>query len=183
MLQSLHVKNLALMEETEVEFGPGLNILTGETGAGKSLLIGGINLALGGKFEKEMLRKGAEAALVELVFSGNSKQVKEKLAEMELEAMDDDCVIISRKMQPGKSVCKINGETVTAKQIKELCQMAHRRGETLSQMAIQWLLADSAVTSVLVGVHSKAQLLENLKALEFAPLTKEEIDRINEISL
>ena len=62
MLQSLHVKNLALMEETEVEFGPGLNILTGETGAGKSLLIGGINLALGGKFEKEMLRKGAEAA-------------------------------------------------------------------------------------------------------------------------
>ena len=51
MLQSLHVKNLALMEETEVEFGPGLNILTGETGAGKSLLIGGINLALGGKFE------------------------------------------------------------------------------------------------------------------------------------
>lgn len=70
-----------------------------------------------------------------------------------------------------------------AKQIKELCQMAHRRGETLSQMAIQWLLADSAVTSVLVGVHSKAQLLENLKALEFAPLTKEEIDRINEISL
>lgn len=123
MLQSLHVKNLALMEETEVEFGPGLNILTGETGAGKSLLIGGINLALGGKFEKEMLRKGAEAALVELVFSGNSKQVKEKLAEMELEAMDDDCVIISRKMQPGKSVCKINGETVTAKQIKELAEV------------------------------------------------------------
>ena len=52
MLLSLHVKNLALMEETEVEFGPGLNILTGETGAGKSLLIGGIHLALGGKFEK-----------------------------------------------------------------------------------------------------------------------------------
>ena len=66
MLQSLHVKNLALMEETEVEFGQGLNILTGETGAGKSLLIGSINLALGGKFEKEMLRKGADSALVEI---------------------------------------------------------------------------------------------------------------------
>ena len=54
MLTSLHVKNLALMEETEVEFGEGLNILTGETGAGKSLLIGSVNLALGGKFEREM---------------------------------------------------------------------------------------------------------------------------------
>ena len=72
MLQSLHVKNLALMEETEVEFGQGLNILTGETGAGKSLLIGSINLALGGKFEKEMLRKGADSALVELVFTGSA---------------------------------------------------------------------------------------------------------------
>ena len=72
MLRSLHVKNLALMEETEVEFGEGLNILTGETGAGKSLLIGSVNLALGGKFEREMLRKGAESALVELVFTADS---------------------------------------------------------------------------------------------------------------
>ena len=79
MLQSLHVKNLALMEETEVEFGRGLNILTGETGAGKSLLIGSVNLALGGKFEKEMLRKGAESALVELVFSGGSEKIRQKL--------------------------------------------------------------------------------------------------------
>ncbi|MCI8696919.1 MAG: AAA family ATPase, partial [Lachnospiraceae bacterium] len=62
MLTSLHVKNLALMEETEVEFGEGLNILTGETGAGKSLLIGSVNLALGGKFEREMLRKGIRTA-------------------------------------------------------------------------------------------------------------------------
>ena len=58
MLRSLHVKNLALIRETEVEFGEGLNILTGETGAGKSLLIGSVNLALGGKFEKDMLRRG-----------------------------------------------------------------------------------------------------------------------------
>lgn len=123
MLQSLHVKNLALMEETEVEFGRGLNILTGETGAGKSLLIGSVNLALGGKFEKEMLRKGAESALVELVFSGGSEKIRQKLAEMELEAEEDGTVIISRKMQPGKSICKINGELVTAKQVKELAEV------------------------------------------------------------
>lgn len=123
MLQSLHVKNLALMEETEVEFGEGLNILTGETGAGKSLLIGSINLALGGKFEKEMLRTGAETALVELVFSADSHRVREKLEQMELEPAEDGTVIISRKMQVGKSVCRINGETVTAKQVKELAEV------------------------------------------------------------
>lgn len=122
MLQSLHVKNLALMEETEITFGEGLNILTGETGAGKSLLIGSVNLALGGKFEKDMLRKGAESAMVELVFSCEEK-VKQKLMELELELSEDDSVIISRKMQVGKSTCKINGETVTARQVKELAEV------------------------------------------------------------
>lgn len=68
------------------------------------------------------------------------------------------------------------------RQIKELCQMAHQRGQTLSQMAIQWLLASDAVTSVLVGVHSKEQLLENLKSLEYAPLTQDELHKIDVIT-
>ncbi len=122
MLQRLHVKNLALMEETEVEFAPGLNILTGETGAGKSLLIGSVNLALGAKFEKDMLREGAENALVELTFTCEGEAVNAKLSEMGFEA-EDGMIIISRKMQPGKSVCRINGETVTAKQVKELAEV------------------------------------------------------------
>lgn len=123
MLQGLHVKNLALMEETEVEFGEGLNILTGETGAGKSLLIGSVNLALGGKFEKEMLRKGAESALVELIFTNTDDKILAKMRELELEPEDDGTVIISRKMQIGKSIYKINGETVTARQVKELAEL------------------------------------------------------------
>ena len=123
MLQSLHVKNLALMEETEVEFGRGLNILTGETGAGKSLLIGSVNLALGGKFEREMLRKGADSALVELIFMSPDERVRKKLIQLELEPEDDGTVIISRKMQVGKSVYKLNGETVTARQGKELAEL------------------------------------------------------------
>ena len=68
MLVHLHVKNLALIEETEVEFGPGLNILTGETGAGKSILLGSIQLILGGKTSRSMIRENASYALVELVF-------------------------------------------------------------------------------------------------------------------
>ncbi len=122
MLQSLRVKNLALMEETEVEFGGGLNILTGETGAGKSLLIDSVTLALGGKFEREMLRKGADSASVELVFCGGDEKVSEKLAELALED-NDGTVIITRRFQAGKSLCKINGETVTAKQVKELAEV------------------------------------------------------------
>lgn len=123
MLQSLHVKNLALMEETEVEFGRGLNILTGETGAGKSLLLGSVNLALGSKFEKDMLRSGAESALVELVFANNSERVLARMQEMDLDTEEDGSIIISRKMQVGKSTYKINGETVTARQVKELAEV------------------------------------------------------------
>ena len=72
MLLSLHVKNLALIDEEEVEFGNGLNILTGETGAGKSIIIGSVNLALGARGDNDLIRNGAEYELIELTF-----QVKE----------------------------------------------------------------------------------------------------------
>ena len=123
MLRSLHVKNLALIRETEVEFGEGLNILTGETGAGKSLLIGSVNLALGGKFEKDMLRRGEESGLVELVFDCEEERLSEKLKSMDLEPSEDGTVILSRKLSSGKSICRINGETVTAKQVRELSEL------------------------------------------------------------
>ena len=123
MLRSLHVKNLALIRETEVEFGDGLNIMTGETGAGKSLLIGSVNLALGGKFEKDMLRRGEESGLVELVFDCEEDRIAEKLKSMDLEPSEDGTVLLSRKLSAGKSICRINGETVTAKQVKELSEL------------------------------------------------------------
>ena len=123
MLLELHVKNLALIEKADVEFGEGLNILTGETGAGKSLLIGSVNLALGGKFEKDMLRRGEENGLVELVFDCEEERLAEKLKSMDLEPSEDGTVILSRKLSSGKSICRINGETVTAKQVKELSEL------------------------------------------------------------
>ncbi len=73
MLRNLHVKNLALIDEMEVEFEEGLNILTGETGAGKSLIIGSINMALGQKVPKEIIKEGADYALVELIFEVKSE--------------------------------------------------------------------------------------------------------------
>ena len=120
MLYSLHVKNLALIEETEVEFGEGLNILTGETGAGKSILLGSVNLALGAKAGSEIIRNGAESALVELTFDAREPKIREKLEEMELPV--EDTLTISRKISSTRSISRINGETVTAKQLKELSE-------------------------------------------------------------
>ena len=122
MLQNLHVKNLALIDETEVEFSDGLNILTGETGAGKSIIIGSINLALGQRVPKEMLKENGEPALVELIFSVEDPKVKEKLKELDIET-DDDMVILSRKISSGKAVARINGEAVSASTLKEVSSL------------------------------------------------------------
>lgn len=122
MLLGLHVKNLALIEETEVEFGKGLNILTGETGAGKSILMGSVNLALGGKFDKDMVRTGAENALVELTFSCPAdRELLSIMQEYDI-PLEDDLITISRRLQAGKTVNKVNGETVNARQIKEIAE-------------------------------------------------------------
>lgn len=122
MLQNLHVKNLALIDETEVEFSDGLNILTGETGAGKSIIIGSINLALGQRVPKEMLKENGEPALVELFFSVDDEKVREKLAELDIET-EDDMVILSRKISSGKAVARINGEAVSASILKEVASL------------------------------------------------------------
>lgn len=122
MLQSLHVKNLALIDEAEVEFSKGLNILTGETGAGKSIIIGSINLALGQKVPKEMLKDNDEPALVELIFTVDDERVKEKLKDLDID-MDDDCVILSRKITSGKAIARINGEAVSATTLKNVATL------------------------------------------------------------
>lgn len=119
MLQNLHVKNLALIDETEVDFKEGLNILSGETGAGKSIIIGSVNLALGEKVQKEMLRENAESALVELIFSVENEAQKAALAELDV-TFEEDCVILSRKIVNGRGVAKINGESVPASKMREV---------------------------------------------------------------
>ena len=123
MLISLHVKNLALIDETEVFFKEGLNILTGETGAGKSIIMGSVNLALGGKADKTLIRSGAEYALVELVFQIDSKEQEKLLQEMDIPLEEDGMVIIMRKLMPERSLCKVNGVTVSQRQLKELASL------------------------------------------------------------
>ena len=147
MLQSLHVKNLALIDETEVSFGEGLNILTGETGAGKSVIIGSINLALGAKADKEMIRSGAEYALVELVFDVENEKQRGAIQELEL-PVEDGLVILQRKIMPNRSVCKVCGETVTARQLKQLAEIlidihGQHEHQSLLQAAKQMEILDA----------------------------------------
>ena len=119
MLESLHVKNLALIDEQEVLFHEGMNILTGETGAGKSIIIGSINLALGARADKDYIRTGADYALVELSFSLNEQQCA-LVREMELPIEDGNTLLLQRKIMPGKSTCRVGGETISATQLKKL---------------------------------------------------------------
>ncbi len=122
MLISLHMKNIALVQEEEVTLGPGLNILTGETGAGKSIIIGGVNAALGAVSLKDLITQGADYALVELVFETGREEVSSLLREWEI-PFDEDQIILSRKYQNGRTINRINGETVPLSRIKELASM------------------------------------------------------------
>lgn len=119
MLRNLYVKNLALIDEIEVEFEEGLNILTGETGAGKSIILGSINLALGGKYSADMLRSGTEYGYVELTFSLENEEQIELLKEKDI-FLEDGMLTLSRKLMDRRSVSKINGETVSASVLKEV---------------------------------------------------------------
>ena len=117
MLVHLHVKNLALIEEIEVEFTEGLNILTGETGAGKSVLLGSMQLILGGKISKDMIRENASYALVELLFQIKDPKAEEALRRLDIEP-EEGQVLLSRKIMDGRSISKINGATSTVGQMK-----------------------------------------------------------------
>ena len=144
MLLELHVRNLALIEKADIEFTEGLNILTGETGAGKSIIIGSVNMALGGKTSRDSIRTGAENAYIELLFSVTDPAKIQALKALDAEPDEDGTLIISRKITPSRSTSRINDETVTSSRLK----------------AITGLLLD------IHGQHEHQSLLHKSKHLE-----------------
>ena len=119
MLRVLHVKNMALIEEEKIEFGDGLNILTGETGAGKSILIGSLGVALGSGSFRDFVPENADNASVELIFETQSGRVRAWLEEHDIPDMDGQ-IIISRSFRKGRSISRINGEVVPIGLVREL---------------------------------------------------------------
>jgi len=143
MLKNVHLNNLALIKEADIDFGPGLNILTGETGAGKSIIIGSINIALGDKASKSFIRTGSDQGLVELTFTDPDERVRELLSSMDI-PIDENTVIISRRITPDSSTCRINGVSVTLNRLR-------------------------SVTALLVDIHGQhdhQSLLQSVKHLD-----------------
>jgi DNA repair protein RecN (Recombination protein N) len=190
MLQSLHVKNLALIDEAEVEFEKGLNILSGETGAGKSIIIGSINLALGEKIPKEMLREGEENALVELLFVVEDERQKKALEALEI-VPEDDTVILTRKITAGRGTSRINGESVPASKAKEVAALLidihgqHDHQSLLSKKKHLEILDDYGKEQLEEPEKKLSQLYREYRKVqeELSCAGMDEGERLREISL
>lgn len=124
MLDTLYIKNFAIIDELEVSFGEGLNVLSGETGAGKSIIIGSINFVLGGKADRDFIKTGKDTAEVSMVLSVDDTYIADELREMDIEIDDDNIIILKRTFNiNGKSNCRINGRTVTVSMIKQVAKL------------------------------------------------------------
>ena len=123
MLRNLHIKNLALIREIDVDFTEGLNILTGETGAGKSIIIDSITMALGGKASRSLVREDAPFGLVELLFEVSDPETLAALEQYGVIPEEEGVIYISRRIQGNRSICRINGETRPAAEIRECASL------------------------------------------------------------
>lgn len=173
MLANLHVKNFAIIDEIDVDFGSHLNILTGETGAGKSILVGSINIALGARVSSEMIGQHGDYAMVELVFQIEREETLAALRELDIET-EDGQLVVSRKITENRSINKINGESVPVSLIKKvsaLCMDIHGQHEHQSLMHKEYHLD---VLDRYAGVEA-AKLLEqvNKKYREYHTLLRE----------
>lgn len=161
MLVHIYIKNIALINEITIDFKEFLNILTGETGAGKSILIGSINFALGERGSRDIIRTGEENALVELLFFVENDEILELIKNQGIEVEEDRYVLITRAInQSGRTVCRINGQTVTTGMLR---QVSSKLIDVHGQHEHQSLLD--------VGKH--IELLDSFCKDELAALKKE----------
>lgn len=121
MLRTLNIENIAVIEKAKIEFNSGLNVLTGETGAGKSIVVDSINAILGERTSRELVRHGAASAFVSALFTDVNRVVNQKLEEFGIDAEEDNTLLLTRKISAeGKSVCRINGKSATVSMLREL---------------------------------------------------------------
>ena len=164
MLSNLHVKNLALIEEENIDFEEGLNILSGETGAGKSIILGSINAALGAKTSPDFIRTGAEYGLSELLFNIEDDNVIERIKELGVIDIENGELLISRKITPTRSQIKVNGQNFTAAQTQKLARyLIDVHGQHDNQ-----ILMDDANHLTVVDTFCADEIAELREAMEDA---------------
>ena len=186
MLIHYHVKNFALIEDARVDFGPGLNVLTGETGAGKSIMIDALSAALGSRAGADNIRRGAQEAMIELVFQVDEPPVLNALSELDIEN-EDGQIVLSRRIGAGKSLYKINDEIVTLNRLRKVTELLidiHGQHEHQSilksdkQLAVFDEFAGSACVQKKEDVRlAYHQYKEALKELEAFAMPEEERTR------
>ena len=187
MLESIQVKNVALIDMAEVEFGEGLNILTGETGAGKSILLSSVQLALGAKADKGLIRTGAEFASVTLTFLPDDEQ-KERLKDLDIDC-EDDILVLQRRIYPNKSVCKINGENVILKTMQSVAQLlidihGQREHQAILKADVQEEMLDSYAMDEISGdLQRIRELYRDYKKLkiQYEELANQDTDYTREL--
>ncbi len=189
MLHNLYVKNLALIDEMEIDLKKGLNILTGETGAGKSIILGSINLALGGRYSSDMLRNEEEAGYVELTFFIENENQLALLKEKDI-FIEDGTVVLSRRLVGKRSICKINGETVSTSTLKEVAAIlidihGQHEHQSLLYKKNHLMILDAFAKDTILDI--KASVAENYKIYkkykeELEESRLDEKDRIKEAS-
>lgn len=124
MLRTLDIENIAVIEKASVNFSDGLNVLTGETGAGKSIVVDSINAIMGERTSKELVRHNTDYGFVSAYFDDISESICDKLSELGIEIDEENSLLLSRKISSnGKSLCKVNGKTVTVSMLKEISSL------------------------------------------------------------
>ena len=181
MLESLRIRNIALIDQLEVAFADGLNVLTGETGAGKSVVIGAVGIALGGRFDRTLLRKEEEDGLVEVLFSlpdsVRTRLIREKVLPEDL--LTEGEILITRKLSKNRVVNRINGETVPLAQLKETAERlinlhAQHEQTTLLKPARHMEILDASDPAVLA---KKAEVREKYGTLQELRRKLERLDQ------
>lgn len=179
MLQNLHVKNLALIDEVEITFDEHLNILTGETGAGKSVLIGSIESALGKKISKDMIRPGAKEAVIELLFWIEDEKLIKEIESFDLD-VEDGQIFIKRVINEKRSINKINDSTVTLNTLREI---SRRLFDLHGQQEHQVLLKEKNHLSMMDHFLSEKSRRSLEKCKELSKKYHEISEKIKEISM
>ncbi len=172
MLTNLHIENIAVIRGAQIEFGSGFHILTGETGAGKSIIIDAINLILGGRTSKSIIRYGERSAACEALFDvANNQNIKAIVEEAGISWEEDGLVIARTVSDDGRSVCRVNGRIVAASVLRALApHLIHIHGqhdnETLLAESSHLRLLDAYAKEQVQPVLEEYRLCyENLKAL------------------
>lgn len=179
MLRTLDIENIAVIEKASVNFSDGLNVLTGETGAGKSIVVDSINAIMGERTSKELVRHNTDYGFVSAYFDDISESICDKLSELGIEIDEENSLLLSRKISSnGKSLCKVNGKTVTVSMLKEISSLlvnVHGQHDSqallnpdLQYTYIDMLLNDKSVLSdyknsfkKLISVRRKLKSLAN----------------------